>query len=163
MINVNQQKISFTASEVESINKCILELEQILQSKTVQLTKEQSRYYGKLGKEKEKWAEEMHKDVSLDSQLIAPYMDVTNFNELEKLRGTLSGMINRLTKITQQMVHTNRVVGFNLYHECKNFYEFVKLMSTKNMPGLKFYYDKWSTIFHKRNKVKTPKTEGSNG
>ena len=53
MINVNQQKISFTTSEVESINKCILELEQILQSKTVQLTKEQSRYYGKLGKEQE--------------------------------------------------------------------------------------------------------------
>jgi hypothetical protein len=163
MINVNQQKISFTASEVESINKCILELEQMLQNKTVQLTKEQSRYYGKLGKEKEKWAEEMHKDISLDSQLIAPYMDLTNFNDLEKLRETLNGMINRLTKITQQMVHTNRVVGFNLYHECKNFYEFVKLMSTKNMPGLKFYYDKWSAIFHKKNKVKTPKTEGSNG
>jgi hypothetical protein len=163
MINVNQQKISFTASEVESINKCILELEQMLQSKTVQLTKEQSRYYGKLGKEKEKWAEEMYKDVTLDSQLIPPYMDLTDWNELEKLRGSLNGMVNRFTKITQQLVHTNRVVGFNLYHECKNFYEHVKLMSTKNMPGFKFYYDKWSTIFDRKSRVKKPKTEGSNG
>jgi hypothetical protein len=90
-------------------------------------------------------------------------MDLTDWNELEKLRGSLNGMVNRFTKITQQLVHTNRVVGFNLYHECKNFYEHVKLMSTKNMPGFKFYYDKWSTIFDRKRKVKTPKTEGSNG
>jgi hypothetical protein len=163
MNNVNQQKISFTETEVESINRCILELEQILKTKTVQLTAEQSHFYGKLGKEKEKWAEEMHKDVTLDSQLIPPYMDLTDWNELEKLRGSLNGMVNRFTKITQQLVHTNRVVGFNLYYECKNFYEHVKLMSTKNMPGFKFYYDKWSTIFDRKRKVKTPKTEGSNG
>ena len=163
MNNVNQQKISFTETEVESINRCILELEQILKTKTVQLTAAQSHFYGKLGKEKEKWAEEMYKDVTLDSQLIPPYMDLTDWNELEKLRGSLNGMVNRFTKITQQLVHTNRVVGFNLYHECKNFYEHVKLMSTKNMPGFKFYYDKWSTIFDRKRKVKTPKTEGSNG
>jgi hypothetical protein len=163
MNNVNQQKISFTETEVESINRCILELEQILKTKTVQLTAAQSHFYGKLGKEKEKWAEEMYKDVTLDSHLIPPYMDLTDWNELEKLRGSLNGMVNRFTKITQQLVHTNRVVGFNLYHECKNFYEHVKLMSTKNMPGFKFYYDKWSTIFDRKRKVKTPKTEGSNG
>ena len=163
MNNVNQQKISFTETEVESINRCILELEQILKTKTVQLTAAQSHFYGKLGKEKEKWAEEMHKDVLLDTQLTPPYMDLKDWEELEKLRETLNGMINRFTKITQQLVHTNRVVGFNLYHECKNFYEHVKLMSTKNMPGFKFYYDKWSTIFDRKRKVKTPKTEGSNG
>jgi hypothetical protein len=163
MNNVNQQKISFTETEVESINRCILELEQILKTKTVQLTAAQSHFYGKLGKEKEKWAEEMYKDVTLDSHLIPPYMDLTDWNELENLRGSLNGMVNRFTKITQQLVHTNRVVGFNLYHECKNFYEHVKLMSTKNMPGFKFYYDKWSTIFDRKRKVKTPKTEGSNG
>jgi uncharacterized coiled-coil protein SlyX len=163
MNNVNQQKISFTETEVESINRCIAELEQIFQNKTVQLTSTQSHFYGKLGKEKEKWAEEMHKDATLDPHLIPSYVDVNNWNELEKLRETLNGMVNRFSNITTQLVHTNRVVGYNLFQECKSVYEYAKLMSGKNMPGFILYFTKWAYIFSKKSKVKTVKPEGTNG
>jgi hypothetical protein len=90
-------------------------------------------------------------------------VDVNNWNELEKLRGTLNGMVNRFSNITTQLVHTNRVVGYNLFQECKSVYEYAKLMSGKNMPGFMLYFNKWSYVFSKKSKVKNVKPEGTNG
>ena len=142
--------IEFTEQELKEFDAHLDGLENIFKNKVVQLTPKESQRYGKLGNETENWANMICTDSESATELIPAFVDTPALKKDEKARGQLSGRATRLENLTRQVTDTNRVLGFDIYQACLSIYQNARFLSTKNAPGSKAYYDKWSIQFNQK-------------
>jgi hypothetical protein len=152
MVTNDVQKIKFSDEEVAVLNEHLNAIEVILKNKTIQLTPTESKRFGKLGTENEKWSELVYHDVSLVAQLMPPFIDAKNWDELEKTRELLSTFTDRFKSITQLLVDSNRLIGFNIYKKCLATYKNAQMLFDEGVSGVKIYLDKWAIHFEKKTK-----------
>jgi hypothetical protein len=152
MVTNDVQKIKFSDEDIAFINEHLNAIEVILKDKTIQLTPAESKRFGKLGKENEKWSVLVYHDVSLVPQLMPPFVDAKNWDELEKKRELLSTFTDRFKSITQLLVDSNRLIGFNIYKKCLATYKNAQMLFDEGVSGVKVYLDKWATHFEKKPK-----------
>ena len=152
MVTNDLQKIKFSDEDVAYINEHLSAIEARLKDKTIQLTPTESKRFGKLGKENEKWSVLVYHDVSLVPQLMPPFVDAKNWDELEKTRELLSTFTDRFKSITQLLVDSNRLIGFNIYKKCLATYKNAQMLFDEGVSGVKVYLDKWATHFEKKSK-----------
>lgn len=156
----NLISIEFTEDELAKMDAALTVLEQVFAGKVVQLTHEESQKYGKLGNATENWSNMVYDDCTAASvKLIPDFVDKDEWTKDETVRDQLSQRVTRLETIAQQVVDTNRMVGFDIYHTCLSAYNNTKYLSEQGVPGTKVYYDKWSVQFpgRKGKKPVTPK------
>jgi hypothetical protein len=159
----NVHKVEFTEAEIKVLNDAIAAIEQVFKNKAVQLTKEEGRHFGKLGKESEGWAIAVHQDVVSNPMLIPAHIDAEVWAKNELAREVLSPLTKRLENITQQIKDTNRVVGYSLILACKAVYKNAKVLSEQNVLGFKLYYDKWKVQFANKGRKKASKKTENEG
>ena len=159
----NVHKVEFTEAEIKVLNDAIAAIEQVFKNKAVQLTKEEGRHFGRLGKESEGWAIAVHQDVVSNPMLIPTHIDAEVWAKNELAHEILNPLIKRLENITQQVKDTNRVVGYSLILACKAVYKNAKVLSEQNVLGFKLYYDKWKVQFANRGRKKASKKTVNEG
>jgi hypothetical protein len=152
MVTNDVSKIKFTEEDVAFINEHLSAIEARLKDKTIQLNPYEVKRFAKLGKENEKWAGIVYHDVTVAPHLLPSFVDVNNWNELEKTREILSTFTDRFKGITQILVDSNRLIGFNIYKKCLGAYKNVQMLFDEGVSGVKVYLDKWSTHFEKKKK-----------
>lgn len=143
----NMISIEFTATELKKIDDALTTLETVFKNKLVQLTPKESQRYGKLGSQTENWSNMIYADSQIATNLIPPFIDQKEWTKDEIVRDQLSLRATRLENIAQQVLDTNRVIGFDIYQTCHAVYNNCKYLSSQNMPGAKAYYEKWSAQF----------------
>jgi len=146
----NLIELEFTQEELDQFDAFLTALEAIFKNKTVQLTAKQSQLYGKLGNETENWARMIYTDSVIMPEIVPPFVDKVAWSKDEKARSQLSMRATRLETLCRQVVDTNRVLGFDIYQAALSVYQNARFLSTKNAPGTKAYYDKWSVQFNYR-------------
>jgi hypothetical protein len=142
--------LEFTEQELKDFDAHLEGMENIFKNKTVQLTAKESQRYGKLGNETENWANMIHADSTTTPELVPAFVDKAAWAKDEKARDQLSNRATRLETLSRQVVDTNRVLGFDIYQACLTVYQNTRFLSTKNVPGTKAYYDKWSVQFNQK-------------
>ena len=143
----NLLNLEFTAAELSAISAHLEGLESIVKSKSVQLTKTENKRYGKLGLDTENWVNSIFQDTKTAPDLVPFFIDKVAWANHEKVRDQLMPMITRLENLTKEVVETNRLVGYDIYHTCLSVYQNVRFLSTQNVPGTKVYYEKWKLQF----------------
>lgn len=143
----NMISIEFTPAELKQIDDALTKLETIFKDKVVQLTPKESQRYGKLGNQTENWSNMVYTDSKTAPNLIPPFIDQKEWEKDETARDQLSLRAARLESITQQILDTNRVIGFDIYQTCLTVYNNCKYLSGQDMPGAKTYYERWSAQF----------------
>jgi hypothetical protein len=152
MVTNDVQKIKFSEEDIAFINEHLSAIEARLKDKTVQLKPSEAKRFGKLGTENEKWSIIVYHDVSLVPQLMPPFVDAKNWEELEKTRELLSTFTDRFKTVTQLLVDSNRLIGFNIYKKCLSTYKNAQLLFDEGVSGVKVYLDKWATHFERKPK-----------
>ena len=163
MITNDVSKLSFSEEEVRALFGHLDAIETMFKNKTIELAKEEGKKFGRLGKEKEQWALEMIHDIKNAPTLLPSQLSLEELKEDEKLRELLNTLSNRFKSLHQQVVDTNRMVGYNIYKKCQLIYENARMLSSKNFKGFKVHYEKWSAFFTKNNQTPTPKDTNVNG
>jgi hypothetical protein len=148
-------QIAFTEEEIKSINAHFQGLEDILKSKMIQLTPEESRKYGRLGKQTIGWAKEIHDDTLNNPFLVPEFVDAEEWARFTALVNLLTPFTVKLKNLAQQLEDTNRRIGFEVVDACNEVYDFARYYSKKDKPGFKIIYEKWSLRYKKRTKKNT--------
>lgn len=143
----NTISIEFTTAELKQMDDALTQLENVFKNKVVQLTAKESQRYGKLGNQTENWSNMIYADSKTATNLIPSFIDQKEWAKDEIVRDQLSLRATRLENLAQQVLDTNRVIGFDIYQTCLTVYNNCKYLSTQNMPGAKTYYEKWSAQF----------------
>jgi len=163
MITNDVSKLSFSDEEVRVLFGHLDAIETMFKDKTIELTKDEGKKFGKLGKGKEQWALEMFRDVLNTPSLLPTQLNLEDWKEEEKTRELLNTVSSRFKILSQQVIDTNRMVGFNIYKKCQLIYENARMLSSKNFKGFKVHFEKWSVFFAKKNKKATPNDVVVNG
>lgn len=157
----NQISIEITAAELIQMDEALTTLENIFKDKAVQLTPDEGNKYGKLGEETENWVKVIYTDTETAPHLVPDFVDWAEWTKDEKVSDVLSPRVIRLESITQRIVDTNRVVGFDIFQACRTVYNNTKYLSTQNVPGAKTYYEKWKARFSKTKNGKKDQDKNS--
>jgi hypothetical protein len=152
MVTNDVKKIKFSEEDVALINEHLTIIESLLKEKTIQLAPGEGKRFGKLGPENEKWANNVYHDVTVAPQLLPPFMEIDNWNELEKTREQLSTLTDRFKTVTQLLVDSNRLIGYSIYKKCLTVYKNAQMLTEEGISGVKIYLDKWSVFFEKKPK-----------
>ena len=145
-------QIAFTEEEIKSINAHLQGLEDILKSKMIQLTPEDSRKYGKLGKNTIGWAKEVHDDTVNNPFLVPDFVDPEEWARYTALIDLLTPFSVKLTNLAKQLEDTNRRIGFEVVEACHEVYDFARFYSKKDKPGFKAIFERWSQRYKKKSK-----------
>jgi len=148
-------QIAFTEEEIKSINAYFQGLEDILKSKMIQLTPEDSKKYGRLGKKTVGWVKEVHDDTVNNPFLVPDFVDPEEWARYLMLIEMLTPFSVKLTNLAQQLEDTTRRIGFEVVDSCYEVYDFVRFYSTKDKPGFKAIYEKWSMHYKRKSKKNT--------
>ena len=143
----NLVHVEFTDAELNEINQHLTKLESILKNKAIQLTTKENVRYGRLGDGNENWANTIFLDTETAPELIPPFVDRTAWASHEKVRDQLLTINSRLDALALEVVETNRMVGYDIYHTCLAVYQHAKFLTNQGVPGSKHLYDKWSIQF----------------
>jgi len=153
-------QVVFTEEEKRNLSAYLKGIEEILKDKVIQLTPEDCQYYGKLGAKTVGWAKEMYQDVDNNQFLVPPFVNFQEWSVDEEAREILTNCEVSLTNLLQQVEDTNKRVGFDIVEACHSMYQHVRLMSIKNMPGFKAFFEKWKKHYIRR-KTKSPSDSSS--
>ena len=143
----NLISIEFSDGELTAIDKAIGDIEAVIKNKVLQLTAEQSKLYGRLGNETENWAAMISADSKTEPKVIPDFVDTAEWGKDEKARQSLNPRATKLLSLAQQLIDTNRVIGYDIYQVCLSVYGNARFLATKNVPGIKALYEKWSIQF----------------
>lgn len=143
----NLISIEFSDAELAEIDKQIAGIEAVIKNKVLQLTAEQSKLYGKLGNETENWAAMISADSKAEPKVVPDFVDTAEWAKDEKARLGLSPRATKLLSLAQQLTDTNRVIGYDIYQVCLSVYGNARFLASKNVPGIKALYEKWSVQF----------------
>jgi hypothetical protein len=152
MSNEKKLQIAFTEEEIKSINAYFQGLENILKSKMIQLTPQESKKFGKLGKQTVGWVKEVHDDTLNNPYLVPDYVDADEWARYTALVNLITPFSVKLTNLAQQLEDTNRRIGYEVVDACNEVYDFVRFYSSKDKPGFKSIYEKWSMHYKRKSK-----------
>lgn len=144
----NLISIAFTEDELAKMDAALGMLEEAFAGKLVQLSHTESQRYGKLGPANENWVTMIYDDCQASPlKLVPDFVNKDEWTKDELARDQLSNRVTRLETISQQIVDTNRLIGYDIYNTCHSVYKNTKYLSTQDVPGTKVYYDKWKALF----------------
>ncbi|MCF8341471.1 MAG: hypothetical protein K9I82_10885 [Chitinophagaceae bacterium] len=158
MVTNDVQKIKFTDDELNIINEHLSVIESMLKNKTMQLSPDESKRFGRLGIENEKWANTVYHDVNVAPQLLPPFIDITKLKEDEKTREQLNTLTDRFKSITELLIDSNQLIGYKIFKKCLVIYKNAQMLCEEGISGVKVYLDKWSTHFERKGRKNKTQT-----
>lgn len=148
--------IEFTPEQVQEMETHLTALENILAGKTIALTPDQRREYGRLGNSNGPWVDRVHGFMLQRPDLVPAFIDMAEFNVDKAAQVVLKPLLARLEAIGVGVDDTLKLLGTDLYTNAVSYYRNIKLLAGQNMPGAKSIYENLKDQFPGN---KTKKTE----
>ena len=152
MSNEKKLQIAFTEEEIKALNAHFQGLEDILKGKMIQLTPEDSKKFGRLGKQTVGWVKEVHDDTLNNPFLVPDTVDPEEWARYTALLELLTPFAVKISNLAQQLEDTTRRIGFEVVDACHEVYDFARYNSKKDKPGFKVIFEKWSLHFKRKSK-----------
>lgn len=153
----NQISISFTPTELDTIDQAISNIEGVLDGKLIALTPEQSKLYGRLGNETENFTNMIFQDINQDANVKPVFVNVAEWKKDADARAALMPRLTRLKGIAQRVEDTTRMLGYDIYNSSLAVYNNAKYLAKQNQGNAKTYFDKWSIQFPGGKRTGAPK------
>jgi hypothetical protein len=144
------KNIEFTDDEIATILNHLNSVEAIFKDKMIQLTPKESQYYGRLGNETEALVKEINQDVLHNPFLLPTHVDETIWLKSNKTREVLNTFATKLANLNQQVLDSNRKVGFSISKMCTAIYRNAKNLTLQNVVGYKVFFNSWKVHYFNR-------------
>jgi hypothetical protein len=144
------KSIEFTDDEIATILNHLDSVEEIFKEKMIQLTPKESQYYGRLGNETEALVKEINQDIFHNWFLLPTHIDKDIWLKNNKTREVLNAFAIKLANLNQQVLDSNRKVGFSISKMCTAIYRNAKNLTLQNVVGYKLFFEKWRVHYFNR-------------
>jgi hypothetical protein len=143
----NQISISLTEQEITDLKAAFTSIETILAGKTIALTPDQRKEYGRLGKLFAPWAEKVKMYMDERPDLVPMFIDTTETAKDFTVRGQLTEFHNRSETIYVGVDDTLTLIGSDIYYMALAYYKNLKVLAEQNVPGAKPIFDDLSATY----------------
>ena len=156
----NMISISFTESELNTIDQAISAIEGVINNKFISLTPDERKKHGKVGKDTEDWIGKVKDYMAQKPELVLRHIDVAEYNKDYEARRAIMPRIRRIEAINNLFEDTNMLIGSDLYHNAITYYKGLKAGALTDAAGAKTIYADLQQRFPGRPQtVKTVKTK----
>ena len=143
----NLISVALTEDEKTSIMAALVQLEDVLKGKMVNLTPEQKQSYGRIGNKTENWIEKVKLWMNQRPETVPYYLDLVEFQRDNEIRNLLKPFIARMNWMTEGLSDTSVLLSQDIYNFALAYYRNIKLISKANVPGASEIYADLSSQF----------------
>lgn len=155
----NLISVDFSDQEIRTLKDAVSMIVNTLRGKTISLTPQQRRQYGRVKYEKEIWIDKvkMHMDANPDH--IPSYIDKMEFERDYKAHKVLNELITLLEQPLNQLMDTNLLLGYDLDMNSLMFYRSIKVSAQNNAVGAVSIYQDLKQQYPSARKAQKPTEE----
>ncbi|MDR1154133.1 MAG: hypothetical protein LBL04_05430 [Bacteroidales bacterium] len=148
----NLISVSFTEDELVRLDRALMEIEDIMKGKAVNLTPKQRQLYGRVAYEMEVWIDKTFSYMQQDPQLVPSYISMEEHTKDIAAHRALNPRIERVNGVLQSMEDTNRLLGSDLYSNSIAYYRSLREAAKVNAIGASAKYSDLKQQFPGRGK-----------
>ncbi|MHA7058272.1 hypothetical protein ACWGOQ_0013700 [Aquimarina sp. M1] len=154
----NLISVSFTEEELAQLDAHLLGIRQILNGKTVNLTPDQRRQYGRIANQNKLIVDKAKNYMEQHPDWIPRFLDKQEFDSDYAARDQVEGRAQLLENLTQQLLDTKTLLDHDNYTNALSFYRMMRFLAGENEPGAKSVYEDMRVLF-KNTPIATTTTE----
>ncbi|RZS93873.1 hypothetical protein [Aquimarina brevivitae] len=149
----NLISISFTEEELTQLDSHLLGIRQILTGKTVNLTPDQRRQYGRIANQNKLIVDKAKNYMEQHPDWIPRFVDKSEFDRDYTARQQVENRVQLLESLSTQLVDTKTLLDHDNYNNALSFYRMLRFLAGENEPGAKSVYEDMKVLFSKSSPV----------
>lgn len=137
----NLFSVKFTETEIDEINNCIRQLNDILRGKVVNLTPEERQQYGSVADRNKILVDKCKDYMERAPETLPPVIDKSEFDLDYVARKQLEIPYRDLMRITEKLSDTKILLDHDNFHNAIAYYRYIKYLAGQNEPGTTSIYE----------------------
>ena len=147
----NLISVSFTEEELAQLDQHLLGIRQILTGKTVNLTPDQRRQYGRIANQNKLIVDKAKNYMEQHPDWIPRFVDKAEFDRDYTARQQVESRVQLLENLATQLIDTKTLLDHDNYNNALSFYRMLRFLAGENEPGAKSVYEDMKVLFSKSN------------
>lgn len=158
----NLISVSFSKSDLETIDKAIQDIQTALVGKTINLTPNQRQQYGRIAEQNKLFVNKAKSYMEQYAQHVSRFLDKAEFDRDCIAREQVEQRLQLLDSITEQLSDTKVLLDHDNYHNAISFYRNLRFLSEENVPGTNVVYEDMKQFFITPQQPQSPPPPPSN-
>ena len=163
----NLISISFSASDLETIDKAIQDIQTVLTGKTINLTPDERQQYGRIAEQNKLFVNKAKTYMEQYVQHVPGFIDKAEFDRDYEAREQIEQRLQLLNSLVEQLADTKVLLDHDNYHNAISFYRSIRFLSEENVPGTNVIYEGMKQFFvttqiPQQTQVPPPSTNSNN-
>ncbi len=136
----NLISVTFTDSEVRTIENAIKTINRVLENKVINLTPDERRQYGSIADRNRILVDKCKDYMEQDPETIPRVIDKAEFDRDYKARQQLQKPLMQLARITEKLQDTKTLLDHDNYQASIAYYRYIKYLASENEAGTSSIY-----------------------
>ena len=155
----NLISVSFTEEELTQLDSHLLDIRQILNGKTVNLTPDQRRQYGRIANQNKLIVDKAKNYMEQHPDWIPRFVDKAEFDRDYTARQQEENRVQLLENLSTQLIDTKTLLDHDNYNNALSFYRMLRFLAGENEPGAKPVYEDMRVLFNRTGTSNNTDTE----
>ena len=143
----NLISIQFTQEELQQLDLYLSRIRTLLNGKTVNLTPEQRRQYGRIANQNKLIVDKAKNYMEQHPQWIPRFVDKAEFDRDYDARTQIENRVQLLENLATQLTDTKTLLDHDNYNNALSFYRMMRYLARENEPGAKPVYEDMRVLF----------------
>jgi hypothetical protein len=152
----NLISLSFSKSDLDTIDKAIQDIQTVLVGKTINLTPDQRQQYGRIAEQNKLFVNKAKSYMEQYAQHVPGFLDKAEFDRDYIAREQIEQRLQLLASLTEQLSDTKVLLDHDNYHNAISFYRNIRFLSEENVPGTNVVYEDMKQFFITAQQPQTP-------
>jgi len=145
----NLISISFTEEELTLLDGHLAGIRQLLQGKTVNLTSDQRRQYGRIANQNKLIVDKAKNYMEQHPDWVPRFLDKDEFDRDYISRQQIENRVQLLENLSTQLIDTKTLLDHDNYNNALSFYRMIRFLARENEPGAKPVYEDMRVLFNR--------------
>ncbi|WP_378180890.1 hypothetical protein [Aquimarina sp. SS2-1] len=155
----NLISVSFTEEELAQLDQHLLGIRQILNGKTVNLTPDQRRQYGRIANQNKLIVDKAKNYMEQHPDWVPRFVDKAEFDRDYTARQQIENRVQLLENLSTQLIDTKTLLDHDNYNNALSFYRMIRFLAGENEPGAKAVHEDMRVLFNRTGTNNTPDSE----
>ncbi|WP_378184012.1 hypothetical protein [Aquimarina sp. SS2-1] len=155
----NLISVSFTEEELAQLDGHLLGIRQILQGKTVNLTPDQRRQYGRIANQNKLIVDKAKNYMEQHPDWVPRFVDKDEFDRDYTSREQIESRVQLLENLSTQLIDTKTLLDHDNYNNALSFYRMIRFLAGENEPGAKAVHEDMKVLFNRTGTSGTSNSE----
>ncbi|AZA77327.1 hypothetical protein EG347_07305 [Chryseobacterium sp. G0186] len=143
----NLISVSFSKTDLETIDKALQDIQSVFLGKTINLTPDQRQQYGRIAEQNKLFVNKAKIYMEQYTQYIPPFLDKAEFDKDYIAREQIEQRLQQMDSLVEQLSDTKVLLDHDNYHNSISFYRNIRFLSEENVPGTNVMYEDMKQFF----------------